>query len=202
MTGVHYTYTLTGKGIAVVEHAPDARPQGDGKRTFTLYEERGEWVAECNFCGCLATSGKTRRSVASRMWGSRQHRYCYRELVNIEVDERLHYTYTRGKSGIDVEEHNPAERPAFDGRESYTVYKEGDEWASDCNRCGNWAGFSSTHEGVVARMFATHARRYCDEYIYENGSDEQALEATIEDLANMARRHGKPLAIPGRDGAS
>lgn len=136
------------------------------------------------------------------MWGSRQHRYCYRELVNTEVDERLHYTYTRGKSGIDVEEHNPAKRPAFDGRESYTVYKEDDEWASACNRCGNWAGFSSTHEGVVARMFATHARSYCDEYIYENGSDEQALEATIEDLANMARQHGKPLAIPGRDGAS
>lgn len=170
---MHYTYTLTGKGITVVEHAPEARPRGDSTKSFTLYEERGRWVAECNFCEHTASTGKTRRSAASRMWGSRDHRYCYRKLADIEIDEAFHYTYTQARNGLSVEKHKPQDRPEYDGEESYTVYKEGAEWLADCNRCGNWAAVCRIHAGTVARMFATHTSEWCDEHLYGLWRDHQ-----------------------------
>lgn len=173
MAEAHYTYRLTEKGITITEHAPDARPPDQGNRSFTLYEEDGKWIAECNFCERTASTGKTRRSAASRMWGSRDHRYCYRELVRVEVDEALHYTYTRERDGFSVQEHQPLDRPDYEGEESYTVYKEGNEWVADCNRCGNWAAVCRTHAGTVARMFATHTSDWCDEHLYGLWRDRQ-----------------------------
>ena len=165
MADTHYTYTLTGKGITVVEHAPDARPDDQGRRSHTLYERDGEWIAECNFCGRHAATGKTRRSASSKAWGARDHRLCYRELVSVDVDETLHYTYTRERDGFSVHEHEPLDRPDYEGEESYTLYMEDGEWLADCNRCGNWAGFGDRHEGVVAQAFATHTSEWCDEHL-------------------------------------
>ncbi len=178
MVETHYTYTLTGKGITITEHAPDARPPDQGMRSFTLYEESGEWLAECNFCGYPASTGKTRRTVSSKMWGSRDHRLCYRLPVSVDFKEGFHYTYTREQNGFSVQEHEPLDRPEYDGDESYTVYKEGEQWVADCNRCGNWAGFGSSHKGVVAHMFATHTSDWCDEHLYGLWHDRQRARLT------------------------
>ena len=105
--------------------------------------------------------------------------------------ENRHYTYTLhqdrdGNLSVSIQIHGPDDRPACEGIQSFTIFAEGNSYASECHRCENWGGFGETREEVSGRMWDRH-RMICDDDIYENASHDRQMEVTMADMEEMRR---------------